>query len=351
MRAHTGVGSVSRRRPLFAVSGEGTWRLLALAAQLDEELLRQVFTHSSWVSERGRSYERLEFLGDSVLSLAVTTELYRRFPSHTEGHLARLRAYIVSRATCAKVSRELGLEAFLGEVGATQDAAEADQLVSNQNVLADVAESLIGALYVTFGFDTVRPAVVEAFAEHILFAEKSYVDFKTELQEFLAKGGRQVAYAVSGYSGPPHDRNFAVEAVVDGQVLGRGVGATKKSAEQEAASEALAELHRRDERHKRRVRLLGPRKPDEQGLQGAERDEAFAGVEAAAEKHPRRRGHRGGRRRSKAAAPEPAGGELSLAERTASAPTAPAPTAPAPTASAPGATGDSENGRRGPEAE
>ncbi len=80
------------------------WRLLALAEQLDDGLLRQVFTHSSWVAERGRSYERLEFLGDSVLSLAVTTELYRRFPEHSEGSLARLRAYVVSRATCAKVA-------------------------------------------------------------------------------------------------------------------------------------------------------------------------------------------------------------------------------------------------------
>ncbi len=84
------------------------WRLLALAEQLDDGLLRQVFTHSSWVAERGRSYERLEFLGDSVLSLAVTTELYRRFPEHSEGSLARLRAYVVSRATCAKVADEAG---------------------------------------------------------------------------------------------------------------------------------------------------------------------------------------------------------------------------------------------------
>ena len=79
-------------------------RLLSLAERLDEDVLHQVFTHSSLVAERGRSYERLEFLGDSVLSLCVTTELYRRFPGYAEGHLARLRAYVVSRATCAKVA-------------------------------------------------------------------------------------------------------------------------------------------------------------------------------------------------------------------------------------------------------
>jgi len=84
-------------------------RLLELADQLDADTLRQVFTHSSLVVERGRSYERFEFLGDSVLSLCITTELYRRFPSVSEGHLARLRAYIVSRATCCKVANRLGL--------------------------------------------------------------------------------------------------------------------------------------------------------------------------------------------------------------------------------------------------
>jgi len=82
-----------------------TYRLLALADQLDAATLRQVFTHTSWSPERVDSYERLEFLGDSVLSLCITTELYRRFPDFAEGHLARLRAYIVSRATCARVAR------------------------------------------------------------------------------------------------------------------------------------------------------------------------------------------------------------------------------------------------------
>ncbi len=250
---------MSGRRPLFSGGRRGKhWRLLALAQQLDAETVRQVFTHSSWVSERGRSYERLEFLGDSVLSLAVTTDLYRRFPGHSEGHLARLRAYVVSRATCAKVAKELGLDRLLGEVGADHEASELDQLMANQNVLADVTESLIGALYLTFGFDAVRPGVVEAFAEHIDYAEKSYVDFKTELQEQLAKQGTSVNYALVGFSGPAHERHFTVEAVVDGETLGRGVGPSKKRAEQEAAAQAMAELARRAKRRGRRVRLLGP---------------------------------------------------------------------------------------------
>ena len=231
------------------------WRLLALAEQLDDGLLRQVFTHSSWVAERGRSYERLEFLGDSVLSLAVTTELYRRFPDHSEGSLARLRAYIVSRATCAKVATRLGLPEFVRRFGTGHEAVELDQLVSNENILADMTESLIGAVYLTYGLDVVRPAVIEAFAEHISFAERSYVDFKTELQEQLAKNGRSVVYRLVETVGPPHSREFVLEAVVDGVALGRGMGASKKRAEQDAAAEALRELSGAERPKRRRARL------------------------------------------------------------------------------------------------
>jgi ribonuclease-3 len=250
------------------------WRLLALAEQLDDGLLRQVFTHSSWVAERGRSYERLEFLGDSVLSLAVTTELYRRFPEHSEGSLARLRAYVVSRATCAKVALKLGLPTFVRRFGSAHEATELDQLVANQNILADMTESLIGAIYLTYGLDVVRPAVIEAFTEHISFAERSYVDYKTELQEQLAKTGRSVSYRLVETVGPPHAREFVVGAVVDGQQVGSGVGPSKKRAEQEAAAEALHELNRTDKPKRRRVRLRGRRRRD--GADGADADEGAA---------------------------------------------------------------------------
>jgi len=235
-----------------------TLRLLKLAEQLDEDTMQQLFTHASLVADRGSSYERLEFLGDSVLSLCITTDLYRRFPHHPEGHLARLRAYIVSRVTCAKVATKLGLGRMMRErAGGTPGAGEMAQLVINQNVLADLTESLIGALYVTFGFEAVRPAVVEAFAEHIEFAEKSYVDHKTELQEFLARAGKVVVYHVLGHSGPPHDREFEVEALVDGERVGQGVGISKKRAEQQAAEEALRALSTAERRAARRVRVRG----------------------------------------------------------------------------------------------
>jgi ribonuclease III len=237
-----------------------TYRLLELAEQLDDATLRRVFTHSSWAAERSDSYERLELLGDSVLSLCVTTELYRRFPAFAEGRLARLRAYVVSRATCARVATRLGLGKMLrthsGLEGAGGDAA---QLESNHNVLADLTEALIGAVYLTFGYEAVRPAVIEVFDEHIDFAESSYVDHKTELQEYLARSGRSVQYKVLSYSGPPHDREFEIEARVDEEALGTGSGASKKRAEQEAAAEALHELQVRARRTARRARLRGRR--------------------------------------------------------------------------------------------
>jgi ribonuclease III len=261
------------------------WRLLALAEQLDDGLLRQVFTHSSWVAERGRSYERLEFLGDSVLSLAVTTELYRRFPEHSEGSLARLRAYVVSRATCAKVAIRLGLPQFVQRFGSGHEQNELDQLVANQNILADMTESLIGAIYLTYGLDVVRPAVIEAFTEHISYAERSYVDYKTELQEQLAKTGRTVNYRMVDSVGPPHAREFVIEAMVDGRPLGQGAGPSKKRAEQEAAGEALRELNRTDKPRRRRVRLRGRRRtsgeagPGDAELAAGSGDGAPAGAE------------------------------------------------------------------------
>jgi ribonuclease-3 len=235
-----------------------TYRLLALADQLDQAALRQVFTHTSWAVERVVSYERLEFLGDSVLSLCVTTELYRRFPEFTEGHLARLRAYIVSRATCARVATKLGLGRMLRDVaGRGKDAGDVSQLQTNQNVLADLTEALIGAVYLTFGYEAVRPAVIEVFDEHIQYAESSYIDHKTELQEYLARTGKSVSYRVMGFSGPPHNREFEIEANVEGEALGRGFGTSKKRAEQEAAAEALHELVARARKSSRRARLRG----------------------------------------------------------------------------------------------
>ena len=132
--------------------------------------------------------------------------------------------------------------------GQGKEAAEAVVLETNQNVLADLTEALIGALYLAFGFDAVRPAVVELFNEHIRYAVNSYIDYKTELQEYLARDGRTVAYEVLDSTGPAHEREFRVEARVGGQALGSGSGSSKKRAEQAAAREALRELRSQERR-------------------------------------------------------------------------------------------------------
>ncbi len=239
-----------------------THKLLGLAERLDSAVLQQVFTHSSWAAARVESYERLEFLGDSVLSLCITTELYRRFPDSAEGSLARVRAYIVSRATCARVATKLGLGKRLREyAGPGRENDEAAQLETNQNVLADLTEALIGAVYLAFGFETVRPAVVEVFNEHIRFAVNSYIDYKTELQEHLARDGRTVKYGMVASIGPAHDRQFEIDALVDEETLGRGLGTSKKRAEQEAARAALGELRARERRRGHAQRARAERQP------------------------------------------------------------------------------------------
>ncbi len=202
-----------------------------------------VFTHSSWAPDRGSSYERLEFLGDSVLELAIAQALYDRHPDFSEGRLAKIRSHVVSRASCAVVARELGLGTLLAERGAK--LAPADELVKlsrNRNVLAALLEASLAALYLEHGFEPVESAIVDAFDGRITYALTSHVDYKTELQEELARRGRQVSYTVRDVQGPPHDRTFTCAAVIDGQEIGVGSGRSKKAAEQAAAREALDHL-------------------------------------------------------------------------------------------------------------
>ncbi|HEY3576919.1 MAG TPA: ribonuclease III [Gaiellaceae bacterium] len=206
-------------------------------------MAEHVFTHTSWASERSASYERLEFLGDSVLELAVAHALYTRHPDFSEGKLAKVRSHVVSRATCAEVARELGLgERLVDHAASTQTDEELERLSRNRNVLAAVIEAALGAIFLQHGFAAIEDAVVDAFADQIEHALTSRVDHKTDLQELLARTSRQVTYTEISVEGPPHERRFTCAAVIDGEELGRGEGRTKKAAEQEAAREALAKL-------------------------------------------------------------------------------------------------------------
>ena len=202
-----------------------------------------MFTHSSWAPDRTSSYERLEFLGDSVLELAVARALYERYPDFTEGRMAKIRSHVVSRASCSVVARELGLGQRLAERGEEiAPAEELERLSRNRNVLAALLEASLAALYLEHGFESIREAVVAAFDGRIQYALTTHVDHKTELQEELARRGLQVVYNVLDVKGPPHDRLFTCAAMIDGKEVGVGRGRSKKAAEQDAAREALDRL-------------------------------------------------------------------------------------------------------------
>jgi ribonuclease III len=200
-----------------------------------------VVTHSSWTERRSDSYERLAFLGDSVLSLAVTTHLYPRLEAERfgAGRLTKIRAQAVSGRSCMAVAERIGMPERLRAAAPEATGQNADALVRTERVLASVIEAVIGACYLAFGYERTAAAVVEAFAPEIEEALEHPVDFKSALQERLARRGELVAYEVTAEEGPPHDRVFTVEATVAGVEVGQGQGRSKKDAEQEAARVAL----------------------------------------------------------------------------------------------------------------
>ncbi len=209
--------------------------------RLPDDLARQVFTHTSWTERRSDSYERLAFLGDSVLGLAVTTHLYPRLEAERfgAGRLTKIRAQTVSGRSCMAVAERLGVPERLRAAAPEGSAQSAEALVRTERVLASVIEAVIGACFLTFGYERTAPAVVEAFEPQIAEALEHPVDFKSALQERLARRGALVEYAVSVEEGPPHDRVFTVLATVAGVEVGSGRGRSKKDAEQEAARAAL----------------------------------------------------------------------------------------------------------------
>jgi ribonuclease-3 len=232
----------STTSPRISNEDEPQVELQRLLEALPVERLEPVFTHSSWAPDRASSYERLEFLGDSVLELAVAQALYDRFPDFSEGRLAKIRSHVVSRASCAVVGAELGLGRRLIERASGIPADELERLSQNRNVLAALLEAALAALFLEHGFDEIQEAIVEAFEDRIEYAATGHVDYKTELQEALARRGRQVSYSVVEVEGPPHDRRFTCAASIDGEQVGLGTGQSKKAAEQEAARQALEGL-------------------------------------------------------------------------------------------------------------
>ena len=221
-----GIRRLGRYRRRAGREG-GAAELGQLISELPDQLRRQAVTHSSWTGHRADSYGRLAFLGDGVLGLAVGEHLFRRFPRADIGRLTKVHGQAVSGRACAEVARELGLPAMLLEA-APESAA--------------VCEAVIGACYLHHGFQATSEATVAAFADQIELALETVLDFKSALQEQLAREGGRVTYEVTREAGPPHDRRFEVAARLESDVIGEGEGRSKKAAEQAAAAQALERL-------------------------------------------------------------------------------------------------------------
>jgi ribonuclease-3 len=199
-------------------------------------------THASWTERRSESYERLALLGDSVLGLSVTTHLLPVLDAdaYGAGRLTKIRAQAVSGRSCRAVAERMGLPERM-RAAAPPDVAPAAlaALVSTERVLASVIEAVIGACHLAYGFEATAEAVREAFAPEIDQALERPADFKSALQERLARRGALVLYEVTAETGPPHERTFEVAAMVDGHTVAHGSGRSKKEAEQAAAAAAL----------------------------------------------------------------------------------------------------------------
>jgi len=220
-----------------------TASLAELFADTPEELRRQALSHSSWVDTRVESYGRLAFLGDSVLGLAVATLLFEEHPSADIGELTKILNQAVSGRACAEVARRLELpELLTGEAPDEGDGLPVDTLLASERTLASVCEAVIGACYMAHRFERTSEAVIDAFGDQIEQATRERMDFKSELQERLARDGETVSYEVSSEDGPPHDRRFEITATVSGDEIGIGSGRSKKEAEQAAAQVALENL-------------------------------------------------------------------------------------------------------------
>jgi ribonuclease-3 len=179
-----------------------------------------------------------------VLALAVTTHLYPRLDpeAYGAGRLTKIRAQAVSGRSCRAVAERLGLPERLRAASPPDSAAVTEALIRTERVLASVIEAVIGACYLHHGYEATTAAVVDAFSLEIEQALERPADFKSALQERLARRGTVVVYQVTAEEGPPHDKIFEVAALVGGDELSRGSGRSKKDAEQAAAAAALESM-------------------------------------------------------------------------------------------------------------
>jgi ribonuclease-3 len=206
-------------------------------------LLQNALAHSSYANERWhdslKSNERLEFLGDSILGMVTAEYLYRNFPDRPEGDLTRMRADMVCERALARVADriDLGKHLLLG------NGEEAGGGRRRDSILADAVESVIAACFLDGGMDAARKFIDTFVLTDVPVKKLRNADYKTALQELVQQKKNQVlSYALVGESGPDHDKQFRVEVSLNGQVVGEGIGSSKKRAEQAAAKAAMEAL-------------------------------------------------------------------------------------------------------------
>lgn len=203
----------------------------------NKHLLEQALTHKSARMDYGDN-ERLEFLGDAVLQLVISDYIYKKYPKLPEGKLAKIRALLVSQPTLAEIARTLGLNDYL-KVGKGEERTGAKE---RDSLLSDVYEAVLGAMYLEAGMEQVRMFILK----HLPEWDKSQlplIDAKSTLQEHLQQTSHTTpTYILAEEYGPDHDKSFVVEVIFQNEVLGRGVGKSKKEAAQNAAREALSKL-------------------------------------------------------------------------------------------------------------
>ncbi|MBQ9625481.1 MAG: ribonuclease III [Clostridia bacterium] len=209
----------------------------------DISLLEHALVHKSTVgNERLNSNERLEFLGDAVLQLSISSHLFKKYEKMPEGNMAKLRASLVCQSTLAKMAKQLNLGEILklGKGEILSDGME------KPSILSDAVEAVLGAIFIDGGFDKACEVVLNLFKPFVeLYLNGMYDgDYKTKLQEILQKNGNVlIKYTITGQSGMPHDMDFAVDVSCNGKVIGSGTGKSKKSAEQSAAKCAIDSIN------------------------------------------------------------------------------------------------------------
>ncbi len=200
--------------------------------KIDKELLMEALTHSSYSNEHKecKNYERLEYLGDAVLEL-ITSEYFYLNTDYKEGEMTKKRASFVCEQALSHYAKDIGIDKYI-RVGHGQEHN------INDTIIADTFESVLGAIYLTYGYEKAKDYVLKIIVPYI---ERNFIffgDYKTILQEYVQTDKKSLEYVVTKEYGEAHDRTFEVEVRIDNIVYGKGIGKSKKEAEQKAAYDA-----------------------------------------------------------------------------------------------------------------